>query len=244
MPTHASASARRRREPDGDRASTGRVLGVDAAGKHGWIGIVIVPGGFVGARHGSLRDLIDWAEPVAAIGVDIPIGHVPAGRRRADIEARLFVGARRSSVFAAPPAEALTADSYADANAALQANGAPMLSRQAWALVPKMMEAAEVAAEDDRVHEVHPEVSFCALAGEHLRWSKKSWNGLQRRRRLLADAGIELPDVMTDVDGVGADDVVDAAAVAWSARRIATGAARTLPDPPEEDGGRRVAIWY
>jgi predicted RNase H-like nuclease len=40
------------------------------------------------------------------------------------------------------------------------------------------------------------------------------------------------------------DDVLDAAAVAWTANRIAVGIASTLPDPPEQVGGRRVAIWY
>jgi predicted RNase H-like nuclease len=53
-----------------------------------------------------------------------------------------------------------------------------------------------------------------------------------------------LPDAIPGVGGVVADDVVDAAAVAWTARRIATGAARTLPEVPEPgDGGRAVAIW-
>jgi len=107
-----------------------------------------------------------------------------------------------------------------------------------------MVEAAELATADDRVFEVHPEVSFCELAGECVAWSKKSWNGRLLRRRLLADAGIVLPDdVIPEVAGVVADDVVDAAVVAWSARRIASGTARTLPNPPEVAGGRRVAIW-
>ncbi len=229
--------------PGRTAVGTGRVLGVDAAGRHGWIGIVVDEFGYVGAETGSLRDLVRWAAPVAAIGVDIPIGHVPDGVRQADVEARAFVGPRRSSVFAAPPAEAIAVGLYADANEALRRLGVPLMSRQAWALVPKIVEAAEVAAEDRRVHEVHPEVSFCELAGEHLQWSKKSWNGLQRRRRLLAAAGIELPDVLPALTSVVADDVVDAAVVAWSARRIATGAARTLPDPPEQGDGRRVAIW-
>ena len=100
-----------------------------------------------------------------------------------------------------------------------------------------------LAAADDRVFEVHPEVSFCGLAGEWLGWSKKSWNGLLLRRRLLADAGIVLPDAIPDLAAAVADDIVDAAVVAWSARRIASGEARALPDPPEEFGGRRVAIW-
>ena len=236
------------RRTDADRSAgepgSGRVLGVDAAGKYGWVGVVVDDEGFVGARTGSLPELIGWAEPVAVIGVDIPIGDVAGGVRRADVEARRFGGPRGASVFAAPPAEALGAPSYAEANATLRTLGVPMLSRQAWALVPKMAETAAVAALDPRVVEVHPEVSFRALAGEPLRWSKKSWNGLLLRRRLLAEADIVLPDVIAEVQGAVADDVVDAAVVAWSARRIAAGTASTLPDPPEDSDGRAVAIWY
>jgi predicted RNase H-like nuclease len=38
---------------------------------------------------------------------------------------------------------------------------------------------------------------------------------------------------------------LDAAAVAWSAQRIAVGAANCLPDPPERnERGQRLAIWF
>ncbi len=87
-------------------------------------------------------------------------------------------------------------------------------------------------------------MSFCELAGEPLAWSKKSWNGLLYRRRLLVEAGVAVPDVIAETAGAVADDIVDAAVAAWSARRIAAGTARTIPDPPEEHGGRQVAIWY
>jgi predicted RNase H-like nuclease len=40
------------------------------------------------------------------------------------------------------------------------------------------------------------------------------------------------------------DDVLDAAASAWSAQRIATGKALCLPGPPELADGREGAIWY
>lgn len=222
---------------------SGRFLGVDAAGRRGWVGIIIDDDGFVSARVGGLAELVDWAEPTEVIGIDIPIGHVPGGSRRADVEARRFVGVRASSVFSAPPADIGDAGSYEEANALLASLGSPKMSRQAWALVPKMAEAAELARSDDRVFEVHPEVSFRELSGAHLRWSKKSWNGLLCRRELLADAGIELPDVIPEVDGIAADDVVDAAIVAWTARRIADGSALSLPDPPEVADGRAVAIW-
>ncbi len=229
-----------------DAAGTGaRALGLDGAGRHGWVGVLVDAGGYRDARPGTLAEIVRWAEPVAAIGVDIPIGTVPGGRaRRADVEARRFVGPRGSSVFAAPPLDALRAAGYAEANALLGGLGVARLSRQAWALVPRIVEAAEAADADPRLHEVHPEVSFCELAGEPLAWSKKSWNGLLLRRRLLADVGIVLPDAIPAVGGVVADDVVDAAVVAWTARRIVTGEARTLPEDPETgDGGRAVAIW-
>ena len=220
-----------------------RSLGIDAAGKHGWVGVLVDEDGFQAAQLGTLRGIIEWAEPVEAIGVDIPIGNVAGRSRRADLEARAFIGARSSSVFAAPPAEVLGASSYAEANEILAARSFPMLSRQAWALVPKINEAAMVAATDARVVEVHPEVCFCEMASACLTWSKKTWNGLLLRRRLLAEAGIVLPDVLPDAGRAAADDIVDAAAAAWSARRIATGTARSIPDPPEEFGGRKISIW-
>jgi predicted RNase H-like nuclease len=223
---------------------TDRVMGVDAAGRIGWVGIVIDESGFVDAGAGPLADLIRWAEPVAAVAVDIPIGNVPGGARLADVEARRFVGVRRSSVFSAPAIDALQAASYGDANLALDARGAPRLSQQSWALVPKIREADAVANGDVRVFEVHPEVSFRALAHKPLAWSKKSWNGLLHRRRLLAEAGIDLPEALPGIGGVGADDVIDAAVAAWSARRFARGEARSLPDPAQVVGNQSIAIWY
>jgi predicted RNase H-like nuclease len=63
------------------------------------------------------------------------------------------------------------------------------------------------------------------------------------RRQLLATAGIELPDTL-EAGLAAADDVLDAAVVAWSAARKARREAATLPpDPPIHDG-RPVAIWY
>jgi predicted RNase H-like nuclease len=220
-----------------------RALGVDAAGRHGWVGVIVDEHGFVDARLGALAALVEWAEPVAAVGVDIPIGSVPGGPRQADDLARRALGPRRASLFAAPPAEVLDAATYGEANQRLAAAGRPLLSRQAWGLVPKMVEALAVAEHDPRVVEVHPELSFAAMAGAPLPWSKKSWNGLLLRRRLLAEAGIQLADDLEQVGAAVPDDVVDAAAAAWSARRHARGTARPLPDPPEQADGRSVAIW-
>lgn len=220
-----------------------RALGIDAAGKHGWLGVLVDAEGFVDANVGTLADLVRWAGDVTAIGIDIPIGAVGGGARRADVEARRFIGVRASSVFPAPPAEVRDVGTYDEANALLVSLGAPKLSRQAWALVPRIAEADALARVDARVFEVHPEVSFRQLNGAPVPWSKKSWNGLHLRHRLLADAGIAVPPSLPDVAGVVSDDVVDAAVAAWSARRIAAGTARTFPDPPERCDDRAIAIW-
>jgi predicted RNase H-like nuclease len=117
----------------------------------------------------------------------------------------------------------------------------PSLSAQSFALGKKILEVE--ARLNERVFEVHPEVSFAALAGQHLRYSKRSWNGQMERRELLAAAGLELPD---ELDGgeAAADDVLDAAIAAWTAERKLRGEARTLPAEPPVVNGRAVAIWY
>ena len=220
-----------------------RVLGIDAAGRYGWVGIVIDDRGFVAAHVGSLRSIVDAAPRVEVIGIDIPIRHTGERVRAADTLARQFVQPMGSSVFGAPRSEVLLAATYAEANEQLDSAGMPRISKQAWALVPKMKEAAELADADGRVREIHPEVSFREMRGEPIRWSKKSWNGLLLRRRLLTEQGIDLPDELEELKGIVADDVVDAAAVAWSARRVAKERFRTFPDPPDVFEGRAVAIW-
>jgi predicted RNase H-like nuclease len=98
---------------------------------------------------------------------------------------------------------------------------------------------------DERVYEVHPEVSFRAMKGSPLGQRKKTWNGLLERVRLLADAGIHIPDELP-CGTAAPDDVVDAAAAAWSAGRIACGEACTLPDGADADLRmlRKELIWY
>jgi predicted RNase H-like nuclease len=65
------------------------------------------------------------------------------------------------------------------------------------------------------------------------------------RRDALVEQGITLDGIDPKVGAaVGVDDMIDAAAAAWSAARLLGGAARSLPDPPELDSaGRQIAIW-
>lgn len=96
----------------------------------------------------------------------------------------------------------------------------------------RILEADRAAFLDERLFEVHPEVSFRELAGGPLE-TKKSFTGQTHRVELLASAGIHL-------DGRIDDDLLDAAIAAWSAARYARGEARPLPDGHV---GRLGGIW-
>lgn len=216
------------------------VVGLDAC-RAGWVGVVLADGRFERAVvDASAEDVVASCSPVV-VGIDIPIGTTARGLRACDVAARAFVGPRRNSVFPALPTSVMDAADYAEAAARCVAVSGRGLTKQSWALVAK---TREVAALRDRltvpVYEVHPEVSFRALAGEPFPWAKTTWNGLALRRRLLAEAGIDIPDDLGAAGAAGPDDVLDAAVVAWSAARIAAGTASSLPHPPE-DG---IAIWY
>lgn len=119
------------------------------------------------------------------------------------------------------------------------------MSQQAFGLKKKILEVDKLYAHHPNLYEVHPEVSFKAMAGQYLRFGKKTWNGMVERLALLTEAGIGLP-LGLQIDGSTApDDVLDAAAAAWSAERIARGTALTLPEKPDAFyEGRPVAIWY
>jgi predicted RNase H-like nuclease len=221
------------------------VAGCDSC-KGGWIAVVLRGGLFHEcAIYRGMKQLVDAHPSAAVVAVDIPIGLPETGYRRADVEARRFLGPRRHSVFLAPARSVLEEPTYRDALTAARRSGGPGVSSQTFALAGKIVEVDTVARECDRIVEVHPEVCFRAMAGRPLEFPKRSWNGLFMRRRLLREHGIVVPERLETAGVAAPDDVVDAAAAAWTAKRLATGDARSLPDPPERmRDGSRAAIWY
>src|SRR5262249_61625440 len=120
------------------------------------------------------------------------------------------------------------------------------ISIQAFALKPKLLEVERWArAAAAEVVEVHPEVCFARMAGGPLTERKSSWAGTERRRALLAGAGIRLAGDIGPAGAVaGVDDVLDAGVGAWAAQRGLAGGARPVPDPPEVlSDGWACAIW-
>lgn len=212
------------------------VAGVDGY-RQGWVAVSLDPSGDVEvSTHSTFSEVLSLQARV--IAVDIPIDPPGLGSRAADAGARAFIGGQRaSSVFATPPRAALEAKTFADANEITRTVTGKGLSQQAFALGRKILEVHGLADADDRVIEMHPEVSFCALAGGPLAASKHTAEGLERRRELLAGAGIVLPGA---VPGVPEADLLDAAAGAWTAGRYAAGTAE--PFPPDH-ADRLGAIW-
>jgi len=220
-----------------------QVLGVDGY-QRGWV-CVVWDGTVAVAVAPTIAALVEATRDVDVVAIDMPIGLPTAGRRQADIEARRFLGVRRSTVFFTPTRAAVELATYAEANAAARAaEGGMGLARQAYALRAKLLDVDTwVRTAPMAVREVHPEVSFAVMAGDPLASSKATWRGVHERRALLRREGIELPDDLGAAGVAGVDDVLDAAAACWSARRIATGQARSFPDPPEPLDGLAVAIW-
>ncbi len=194
----------------------------------------------------TIEALLPLATEADAVAIDIPIGLPSAGPREADRLAREFLGARRSSVFNTPVREAIEAPTHALATQEGFLRTGAGISQQAYALGRKIREVEQwLPSSPCPIHEVHPEVSFAVLLGAPARASKKTWAGMIERRVGLEAAGIVLDGVEGDAAvRASVDDMLDAAVAAWTAGRIAHGAARSFPDPPHPDVfGGHVAIW-
>lgn len=216
-----------------------RVTGVDAC-RRGWVAVSLAAG--VTVTVGPSLDALLAGDP-AVVGIDMPLGLLETGWREADRAARGLLGPRRSSVFAIPPRAVWAEASYRAANRCCRELTGQGFSAQAWGLRAKLLEADRYRETCGHpLYEVHPELAFAAMAGAPLAASKHTAPGRDERRQLLARAGLEIPAA---IPAALVGDVLDAAAVAWSAQRIAAGQAVTVPSAPQHDAqGREIAIRY
>jgi predicted RNase H-like nuclease len=240
------------------------VTGVDACAR-GWVAVTLGPGAVVRVTVAATLDALPLAglPPAGVTGIDMPLGLLAAGWRDADLLARRALGRRGVTVFAIPPRPVWECESYAEASRLCRELTGKSFSVQAWGLRRKIFEAdayrrsavapvrhavgpggacAAPGSDGGHLYEVHPELAFAALAGAPLADSKHTKAGLAARRGLLALAGIDVP---RRVPGAAENDLLDAAAVAWSARRIAVGQAVVLASPSQRaDDGTEIAIRY
>lgn len=184
----------------------------------------------------DLRVVASFADVLAlspaAIALDMPIGLLDSGPRACDIEARRRLGPRRSSVFPTPLRPMLDATTYADALAIAG------VSKQAYHLLPKIREvdALMTPGLQDTIVEAHPELAFAALLGHPCVAPKRTTEGRAERRSVVAVA-IDRPPI-----GAAWDDVLDAGALVYTARRLVTGAVERLGDGARDRRGLRCEI--
>ena len=195
----------------------------------------------------SLREVRGRIEAgrLAAAAVDIPIGLASDQPRRADIEARARLGPRRSSVFPAPVRAVLPARTYQEACDLSRAASGKAIGKQLYNILPKIVEADDLVTAElqDRIFEMHPEVSFSELRGGPMRFPKRTADGRAERITALSRAFPAVdPASVASPRGAQADDVLDALVGAWTARRKFAGAHRQLGGDLDETGLRMEMI--
>jgi predicted RNase H-like nuclease len=230
------------RQP-GPARSPIRVVGI-AADMIGWIGVELLDQQFVRAIHaGTLPGVITRMSGAAVITVGVPLGLPTTRQRRADTATSALPGRGPTAMLPAPPAIALTEATRTGAEKRCRHSGYA-LSRRAWLHRARILEANTVWKQHRRVLlEAHAELTYAHLSGTALTGAANSWRAQVARRQLLITHGIAVPDDLPDAATAGAVQVLDAATIAYTAHRVATGAAIAWPDPPETLHGSPVAIW-
>lgn len=236
------------------------VAGVDGC-RAGWFVVTLdlEDGGERTQCLTTFKEVVDVMRDARAVAIDIPIGFLDAavpGGRDCDRKARALLGPWRGRSVFSPPVWAALAE--ATWEAALDQNRRSSvhrigISRECFNLFAKMREVDALMAPDPRlqrtIKEAHPELAFQAMSGfpSGLIESKKSLPGRRRRLALLRAAGFTsvARSIGHRPPKVAVDDVLDAYAACWSARRIAEGRGRRLPvRPPSDARGLRMEIWY
>lgn len=238
------------------------VAGVDGC-RGRWVAVILDrdrPDAPKARTYARIADLVEDLPGSAVLAIDMPIGlrdHTGPGGRGPERAVRPLLGMRQSSVFSVPSRAAVYADGYAEACRIARETSEPprAVSKQCFFLFDKIREIDTllIARPDliPRLYETHPEVAFWRLNGERaMALPKKvksalAQDGLVERRALLEACG--LPAALFDaprLPGVGADDLLDAAANVLIACRIADGEAQPFPSPLERDPrGLPIAIW-
>lgn len=225
------------------------VAGVDGC-RAGWIAFKIeLPSLAISLEVIDLPVLLtNRPSDLAFLAIDIPIGLLD-GSRACDKAARNLLGQPRGrSVFSAPCRAALLATTYTEANRINRERAERGLSQQSYCIGPKIKQVDDVIMPDCQkwAFEVHPEVCFWALNHQNpMKHGKKTEAGRNDRLRLLGTVFAEIQHHLADrPPGVAKDDLLDAAAAAWTALRRLRGESSCVCTPERDAKGLEVTICY
>jgi predicted RNase H-like nuclease len=221
------------------------IAGVDGC-KRGWIAALDDEAGHTRVEtYESLRDLLNTRPRL--IVIDIPIGLMEMVPRAADQAARALLRHRACCVFSAPYRAMLGAGSLGEACAIRERIDGKRCTQQAFRIIDKIKKVDELMtpAHQERVREGHAEVTFAVMCGgTPIEDRKKSAAGRATRVAVLRPF---FPDLdassMRLPQDVARDDVLDAYAMVWTARRVVAGTAHRLPEVEQRDPrGLRVEV--
>lgn len=223
-----------------------KYIGIDGC-KAGWL-FVALDGDdlFEVGILGRFELVTQYVGPATLILVDIPIGLLSSGlqERRCDTEARRLIKPRGSSVFPAPARSAIYKSCYEEGSKENYRCLGKRLSKQSWAISPKIREVDEFLlsrVRGGKIREMHPEVAFWALNGRRpMQYRKGVEKGFSERievlNRYLANVGAivtaarEKQPLKKDLAD---DDILDALVGAVTASHYPEIA--TIPENPNSD---------
>jgi predicted RNase H-like nuclease len=218
-----------------------RIAGIDGC-KGGWL-VVSQPEAGTSCTEvefaANLGDVFDRRGIGFAV-IDMPIGLVDGPEsRNVEPALRRFLPGKASSVFNTPCRAALSGGDYGTASALNRAALGLGLSRQAFGILAKIAEIDGLVARlgQARLREGHPEVSFAVMNGGPVLAPKRRTQGKLQRQALLEAEGFDLAPLIGRAKELPGklDDLLDAIALLWTARRHLRGQSIRFPDAAIRD---------
>lgn len=228
-------------------------VGIDGC-KTGWLAFVYEHGQVTFNLEKSLARLFAQLPAQSLVLIDMPIGLADAKStdRVCDKLARLALKpTRSSSVFPVPCRAAVFASSYEDACKSNIQELGKSLSKQSWAICPKIRELDELlrGGLSFDIRESHPEVVFSVWNRAPLSAHKSTEDGLSQRLDVLQNAvSRPFPALQNALrvlpsSSINKDDIVDAFALMVAASRPEV--LRALPELADLDTvGLSRQIWF
>lgn len=218
------------------------IIGIDGC-KSGWFSVWENQDKSIhSAVFSNLNELKNFFknESQLILGIDMPVVLSEVIPRQADQLARKLLSKKASSVFTAPTPEMLNQPNYEKASLVSKRLFGKSMSLQSWYLFPKIKDVQTmIHHEDMQIYEIHPELSFRAMNNEQvILESKKTHEGFALRNALLSMHFKNF--IFEDIRNQHArkdvmdNDILDALAVLWSAKRIQSNQASYLPQAPEK----------
>ena len=200
----------------------------------------------------TFAEVLSETRDCELVCIDIPIGLSDGAEpRECDVAARKVLRWRTSSVFPPPIRQCLSANDPDTASNLCFENSGKKLNRQSFFIMPKIREVDQIMTPElqQRVREIHPEISFWALNGKKsTKHNKKRLVGRNERMNLLAPVFRDVQELVVKArrpKRVAPDDILDALVAAWTAGQAVVGKGKTLPENPQIDSkGLKMEILY